>query len=73
MKRFSLSAFFIGIGLGMIFSYFYVTSKEVEVNPELIINKLPNEIVIQRAKELGLIDPLTGVDIESLENNAREK
>lgn len=70
MKRFSLSAFLIGLGLGMIFSYFFVLSSREEINPDVVIKSIPDEIVIQRAKELGLIDPNSGIDKEAIQQNS---
>ena len=66
MRGFTLSIFFIGIGLGMILSFFIVwdTAKS---SPAVDINRIPDELVIQRAKEIGLIDPYEGVFKDSIE------
>ncbi|HZJ57610.1 MAG TPA: hypothetical protein VFD89_05145 [Clostridia bacterium] len=67
MKNFSLSAFCIGLGFGMIFSYFFIISNITRSDPIAEIENIPNEIVIQRAKEIGLIDPYEGVYKNSME------
>ena len=68
MKRFSLSSFFIGIGLGMILSSILLVSWNKAADRATDIRKIPDEIVIERAKELGLIDPGEGIDKKSMEN-----
>jgi hypothetical protein len=70
MKHFSLSAFLLGIGFGLIFSYFVVLFDNRINNPEDYILEVPDEVVIERAKELGLIDPTEGISKESIKTNA---
>lgn len=66
MRGFTLSAFFIGIGLGMILSFFIINDI-TKSNPTIDIDRIPDEIVIQRAREIGLIDPYEGVYKDSIE------
>ncbi len=66
MRRFSFSVFFIGIGIGMIFSYFFVLRTKPKFDPSIIIETIPDEIIIQRAKEMGLVDLGLGIDKESM-------
>jgi len=65
MKHFTLSAFLLGMGFGLILSFFILISAQPK-NRQYDILDIPDSIVIQRAKELGLIDPTEGIDKEAI-------
>lgn len=56
MKPFIFPAFLIGVGMGMILSFFIVININRPMKPEEIINNIPDEIIIEKAKTLGLKD-----------------
>ena len=57
MRGFTLSAFFIGIGLGMVLSFFIINDI-TKSNPTIDIDRIPDEIVIQRARRSALLIPM---------------
>lgn len=69
MKKFSISAFFLGIGIGLVFSYFFAVKDRPKLDPNILIKQIPKEIVAERAKEMGFVDPFDG-DYKDLFNDS---
>lgn len=54
MRNFSISAFFIGLGLGILFSFFFIWIMYEPPLPEDIIKTIPDDIIIKEVQHRKL-------------------